>query len=149
MQPTTNTYKTFSGAHTIGCNMDNNTMISFSNFEDDGNVKTHEGQEYIVTEDIDTDKKYKDSKAQFHSLYSHWSHNGAYIDMKEFLRNEKQLIIKEKTKKESKTPSLFLHDLPLNGECIRAFFEHIIRIGMSLIKYEIFSFIKVKICKLF
>ena len=99
-------------------------MISFSNFKNDGNVKSFEGQEYIVTEDIDTDEKYKDSEAQFHSLYNHWSLTGAYIDMKEFLNNEKRLIMQEKREKinkasKSKT-SLFLHDLPLQGDFIWA-----------------------------
>ena len=94
-------------------------MISFSNFKADGNVKRFEGQEYIVTEDINTHEKYKDSEARFHSLYNHWSLNGAYIDMREFLKNEKQLIMQEKKEKTSEAPesrtSLFLHDLPLQG----------------------------------
>ena len=102
--------------------MDNNTLISFSNFKDNGSVKSFEGQEYIVTEDIDTHEKYKDSEAQFHSLYTHWSVTGAYIDMKEFLKNEKRLIMQEKKEKMNKAPrsrtSLFLHDLPLQGEYI-------------------------------
>ena len=97
-------------------------MISFSNSKNDGNVKSFEGQEYIVTEDIDTDEKYKDSEAQFHSLYNHWSLTGAYIDMKEFLNNEKRLIMQEKKEKMNKAPrsrtSLFLHDLPLQGNFI-------------------------------
>ena len=116
------TFFSISGAHTTGCEIDNNTMISFSNFKNDGNVKSFEGQDYIVTEDIDTDEKYKDSEAQFHSLYNHWSLTGAYIDMKEFLNNEKRLIMQEKRERinkasKSKT-SLFLHDLPLQGNFI-------------------------------
>ena len=121
-KPNTNSEKTFSGAHTIGCETDNNYMISFSNFKADGNVKTFEGQEYIVTEDINTYEKYKDSEACFHSLYNHWSKNGAYIDMREFLKNEKRLIMQEKKKETSKAPesrtSLFLHDMPLQGDYI-------------------------------
>ena len=96
-------------------------MISFSNFKDDGNVETFEGQEYHVLEDKITHKQYQDSEAQFHSLYSYpGSTSGAYIDMKKFLKNEKTHITQETKKNYEKDPesrtSLFLHDLPLQGE---------------------------------
>ena len=99
--------------------MDNNIMISFSNFKADGNVKTFEGQEYIVYEDEITHQQYQDSEAQFHSLFDHWSRAGA-INMKEFLTNEKMLITQEIMKNKDKVPgsrtNLFLHDLPLQGK---------------------------------
>ena len=109
-----------SGAHTIGHETDNNIMISFSNFKDDGNVETfpETGQEYHVTEDKITHKQYEDSEAQFRSLFT----SGVYIDMKRFLKNEKMHITQETKKNQEKFPesktSLFLHDLPLQGECL-------------------------------
>ena len=101
--------------------MDNNIMISFSNFKDDGNVKTFKGQEYIVYEDKITHQQYQGSEAQFHSLFDHWSTTGA-INMKEFLTKEKMHITQETMKNKDKVPgsrtSLFLHDLPLQGKSI-------------------------------
>ena len=103
-------------------------MISFSNFKDDGNVKTFEGKEYHVTEDKVAHKQYQDSEAQFHSLYNHpGSSSGAYIDMKKFLENEKTQITQETEKNSKKAPgsrtNLFLHDLPLQGEYLSQHFE--------------------------
>ena len=99
--------------------MDNNIMISFSNFKDDGKVKTFKGQEYIVTEDKITHQQYQDSEAQFHCLFNHWYTAGA-INMKEFLTKEKMHITQEIMKNKDKVPgsrtSLFLHDLPLQGK---------------------------------
>ena len=104
--------------------MDNNIMISFSNFKDDGNVKTFEGKEYHVTEDKIAHKQYQGSEAQFHSLYNHpGSPTGAYIDMKKFLENEKMQITQGNggtngKKVPGSRTNLFLHDLPLEGACL-------------------------------
>ena len=100
--------------------MDNNILISFSNFRDDGKVKREQGYEYIVSEDQITAEQYKDSEAKFYSLFTHWSETGAYINMRQFLQEENALIrkikeAKEKDLEEVKT-SLFLHDLPLQGD---------------------------------
>ena len=99
--------------------MDNNIMISFSNFKDNGNVKTFKGQEYIVYEDKITHQQYQGSEAQFHSLFDHWYTTGA-INMKKFLTNKKMHIMQEIAKNKDKITgsrtSLFLHNLPLQGK---------------------------------
>ena len=96
-------------------------MISFSNFDNDGNVKTFEGHEYHIREDKITHKQCQlasadqGNKAQFHSLFR----TGAYINMKKFLENEKMQIKQETEDNAKNAPgtktSLFLHDLPLQG----------------------------------
>ena len=106
----------FSGAHTIECSTGKNVMISFSNFTDDGKVKTYAGNEYHVPEDMLAHEQYQSSDVQFHSLYKYWETSSTFFDMKHFLYKERAHF---KQEARSTVASLFLHNLPLQGEGTR------------------------------
>jgi len=118
------------GAHTY-CgdnNSINNVIISFSSFNEEGAVKTHEdaGKRMKCLDLAEAIThvqytKYKNSGAQFRSPHNY--PNEADIDMEEFLEKEKTKIARERDRYYE--TNLFLIDLPLRAAVVPEILEEL------------------------